>query len=36
MTCVLKEYETKIKMVQEQWLHLKMTFLLGYNLKTFI
>ena len=29
MTCVSKEYEIKTKMVQEQWLQLKMTFLLG-------
>ena len=28
-----KEYEIKPKMVQEQWLQLQMTFLLGYNLK---
>ena len=34
MNCV-KEYESKTKMVQEQWLQLKM-FLLGYNLKTFV
>ena len=33
ITCVSKEYEIKIKMVQEQWRKLKMTFLLGYNLK---
>ena len=31
-----KEYEIKTKMVQEQWLQLKMLFLLGYNLKKFI
>ena len=31
--CVHKEYEQKIKMVQEQWLQLKMKFLLGYNMK---
>ena len=30
-----KEYEIKTKMVQEQWLQLKM-FLLGYNLKIVI
>ena len=35
MTCVWKEYEIKTKMVQE-WLQLKMLFLLGYNLKIFI
>ena len=28
-----KGYEIKTKMVQEQWLQVKMTFLLGYNLK---
>ena len=33
MTCVSKEYEIKRKMEQEQWLKLKMPFLLGYNLK---
>ena len=33
MTCVSKEYEVKTKMVHEQWLQLKMLFLLGYNLK---
>ena len=35
MTCVSKEYkiEIKIKMVQEQWRKLEMTFLVGYNLK---
>ena len=31
MTCVSKEYEIKT-MEQEQWLQLKMLFLLGYNL----
>ena len=31
MTCVYKEYELKIKMVQEHWLQLKMKFLLGYK-----
>ena len=31
MTCVCKEYEVKIKMAQEQWLQLKINFLLGYN-----
>ena len=36
MICVLKEYEIKTKMVQEQWLQLKKMFLLGYNLKIFI
>ena len=32
ITCVSKEYEIKTKMVQE-WLKLKMRFLLRYNLK---
>ena len=32
MTCVTKEYKIKTKMEQER-LQLKMTFLLGYNLK---
>ena len=36
MTCVSKEYEIKTTMVQEQWPELKMTFLLGYKLNTFI
>ena len=36
MTCVYKEYEGKIKVVQEQWLQLKMKYLLGYNMKTVI
>ena len=36
MTIVCKEYERKIKMVQEQWLQLKMKFLLGYNMKIVI
>ena len=34
MTCIkYKEYEVKTKMVQEQWLQLKMKFLFGYNVK---
>ena len=33
MTYVYKEYENKIIIVQEQLLHLKMMFLLGYNMK---
>ena len=33
MTCVYKEYEVKIKMVQEQWLWLEIKFLLDYNMK---
>ena len=36
MTCVYKEYEVKIKMVQEQWLQLEMKFLLGYSMKIII
>ena len=35
MTCVHKEYEVKMKMVQEQCLQPKMKFLLGYNIKIF-
>ena len=31
-----KEYEIRTKMEQEQWLQLKMLFLLGYNLKIVI
>ena len=31
-----KEYETKTKMEQEQWILLKMLFLLGYNLKIYL
>ena len=33
MSCVYKENEVKIKIVQEQWLRLKIKFLLGYNMK---
>ena len=33
MTCVSKEYEIKTKMEQEQWLQLKVLFLLGNSLK---
>ena len=33
MTCVSKEYEIKIKMEPEQWLQVKILFLLRYNLK---
>ena len=33
MTYVSKEYEIKTKMEQEQWVQLKMLFLLCYNLK---
>ena len=36
MTCVYREYEIKTKMVQEQWLHLWMKFLLVYNMKIVI
>ena len=31
MAYMSKEYEVKIKMVQEQWLQLKMKFLLIYE-----
>ena len=30
---VYKKYEIKTKMVQEQWLQLKMKILVGYNMK---
>ena len=33
MTCLSKEYEIKTKMEEEQWLQLKMLFLLDINLK---
>ena len=36
MAYVYKEYEVKIKMVQEQWLELKMKFLLVCYMKIFI
>ena len=36
MACKYKEYEVKIKMVQEQWLQLKLEFLLGYNVNIVI
>ena len=36
MTYVYKEYEVKIKMIQEQWLQLKITFLLDYSMKIVI
>ena len=38
MTCVYEAYEVKIKMAQEQWLHLqlKRKFLLGYSMKILI
>ena len=32
MNCVNKEYEIKTKMIQQQWLQLKMKFFLGYNM----
>ena len=32
MTCVSKEYKIKTKIVYEQWLQLKMLFLLVYRL----
>ena len=36
MTQVSKEDEVKTKIEQEQWQHVKMLFLLGYNLKIVI
>ena len=36
MTRVSKEHEIQTKMEQEQWLQLKMLFLLGYNLKIIV
>ena len=36
MTCVCEEYGVKTKMVEEQWLQLKMKLLLGYNMKIVI
>ena len=33
MTCVYKKSEVKAKMLQEQWLQLKMKLLLRYNMK---
>ena len=36
MICVQKQYEVKIKMVQEKSLQLKMKFFLGYNMKIVI
>ena len=33
MTCMYKDYKLKIKMVQEQWLKLKMKSLWGSNMK---
>ena len=31
-----KDYDFKIKMVQKQWIQLKMTFLLAYNLNVVV
>ena len=36
MTCEYKEYAVKIKMVQQQWLQLKMKFLFVDYINTFI
>ena len=36
MTCMYKDYKLKIKMVQEQWLKLKMKSLWGSNTKIVI
>ena len=36
MNCVYEEYQVKIKIVQEQWLQLKVKFLSGYNMKIVI
>ena len=36
MTCVYKENEDKIQMVEEVWLQLKMQVLLDYNMKIVI
>ena len=36
MTRVYKDYELEIKVVQDQWLQLKMRFLLGYNMNIVI
>ena len=33
MICISKEYEIKTKMVQEEWLQLKMTFLFFYSIE---
>ena len=33
MTCLKKQYDIKINIVQEQWLKLKINFLLSYNMK---
>ena len=36
MIYVYKEYEMKTNIVQEQWLQLKMKFLLGYDIEIVI
>ena len=36
LACVYKEYEVKVKMVQEQWMKIKMKVLLGYSMKIVI
>ena len=36
MIYVYKEYEMKTNIVKEQWLQLKMKFLLGYNIEIVI
>ena len=36
MTCAYKKDEIRIKTMQQQWLQLKMKFLLGCNLKIVI
>ena len=33
MICISKEYEIKTKIVQEEWLQLKMTFLIFYSIE---
>ena len=35
-TCVCKEYESKMKIVQEQWRQLKMKLFLAYNMKRIV
>ena len=36
MSCMYKDYKFKKKMVQEQWLQLKMKSLWGFNMKIVI
>ena len=36
MTCVCKKYKGKMKIVEEQWLQLKMKLFLVYNMKMVI